>query len=527
MSAVRAQIDSTLVAPAKAGAFGRRWALPTTAAGVLVATLVVAGFAAAAVVRFWQIDALGYNSDEAVYAGQGASIANHELKEFFPTFRAHPLLFQVMVSFGFHLGAGDVFGRLLAAVMGIATIALVYLLGKLLYGRRAGVIAALLIALMPYHVLVSRQVLLDGPMTFYATLTLYLIARFAMTGRAAWLYAAGGAMGLTVLAKETSILIVGAIYAFLALSPDVRTRIRDVAIALAAMIVVVAHFPLSLRLAGRQSTGEAYLAYQLFRRPNHEWSFYPATVPMAIGPAVVVVAAIGLWLLRDQISWRETLLLAWIVVPCLFFQLWPVKGYQYLLPTAPAFALLAGRTLASWQPSRLALRSGRQLAFCTIATAFVAATLAVPSWSRIQPSKTGTFLAGSGGLPGGREVGAWIRANVPEGARFLTIGPSMANVVQFYGRRKAYGLSVGTNPLRRNPAYEPIPNPDLAIRTNELQYIVWDAFSASRSHFFSEKLLRYVDRYNGRVVRTVSTPVTTADGRKVRKPLILVYEVRP
>ena len=36
----------------------------------------------------------------------------------------------------------------------------------------------------------------------------------------------------------------------------------------------------------------------------------------------------------------------WIVVPVVFFMLWPVKGYQYLLPIAPPVAILAGRALA-------------------------------------------------------------------------------------------------------------------------------------------------------------------------------------
>ena len=75
-------------------------------------------------------------------------------------------------------------------------------------------------ALMPYHVVVSRQVLLDGPMTLFATLTLLLLARFALSGRPAWLYAAGAAMGLTFLSKETSIVLLCAVYAFLALSPE-------------------------------------------------------------------------------------------------------------------------------------------------------------------------------------------------------------------------------------------------------------------------------------------------------------------
>ena len=55
---------------------------------------------------------LGFNSDEAVYAGQGASIAGDAaLRPFFPIFRAHPLLYQTALSFGFLLGGGDRFGR--------------------------------------------------------------------------------------------------------------------------------------------------------------------------------------------------------------------------------------------------------------------------------------------------------------------------------------------------------------------------------------------------------------------------------
>jgi hypothetical protein len=98
----------------------------------------------------------------------------------------------------------------------------------------------------------------------------------------------------------------------------------------------------------------------------------------------------------------------------------------------------------------------------------------------------------------------------------------MANIVQFYGHRRAWGLSVGPNPLRRNPAYDPLPNPDLAIRNNAVQYLVWDAFSAARTPFFTAKLLKYSKRYHGRVLHTES--VTTADG--VRKPLIVLYGVR-
>ena len=56
-------------------------------------------------------------------------------------------------------------------------------LGRLLYGVRVGLIAAAVLALMPYHVIVSRQILLDGPQTLFTTVTLCLLIRFARSGR--------------------------------------------------------------------------------------------------------------------------------------------------------------------------------------------------------------------------------------------------------------------------------------------------------------------------------------------------------
>lgn len=357
---------------------------------------------------------------------------------------------------GYYLEMGNVFGRLVSAAIGVATVYVVYLLASLLYGRKAGIIAALFMALMPYHVVVSRQVLLDGPMVFFATLGLYMVARFGVTGRAAWLYAAGGVMGLAFLSKETSIVLLGSLYAFFALSPSLRVRLRDLLFSLGVMALVIAPFPISLMLAGRTETGQSYLVWQLFRRPNHEWYFYPLTIPDAIGLMVVAAAILGFWLLRRQGTWKEVLLISWIAVPVLFFQMWPVKGFQYLLPIAPPIAVLAGRMLALWsqQASEYSIGSrnvsGQWLS--AFAVAAIAFTLFMPSWQMVQPSTDGTFLAGTGGVVGGREAGHWVRENVPQGATMMTIGPSMANILQFYGHRKAYGLSVSPNPLHRNPS---------------------------------------------------------------------------
>jgi hypothetical protein len=496
------------------------------------AILVVALFFGA-LLRLWQINHLGLNSDEAVYAGQAAALGGvSSLEPFFSAVRAHPVLFQTILSFFFKIGDIDFWGRVVSAGIGLVNVFLVYKLGALLYNRRAGAVAALFMALMPYHVLVTRQILLDGPQTLFLTLTLYLLARFAISRSATMLYAAAAALGLAMLSKETSIVMLGAIYAFLALTPEIRLKLKDVVGSLTVFTAVMMVFPVAVSVAGRSKTGGNYLAWQLFRRPNHDWTFYATNVPQAIGWLVVIAALAGLWMLRRERSWRETLLLCWIAVPVVFFQIWPVKGYQYLLPIAPAVVLLAAQALTRLSPSESFTIRGRRLGdraylVMPVTIGIVALSLVIPTLERIQPSESGHLLAGSGGIPGGREAGKWINSHVPKGAELMTIGPSMANIVQFYGHRKAYGLSVSTNPLHRNPSYEPLSNPDRLIRDNQLQYVVWDSFSAARSGFFARSIKRFADRYNGRAVHTETVTVKTAEGEKVRKPLITIYEVRP
>ncbi len=510
-------------------------AIPLVNELVVSRVILLLAMGAGGFLRIWQINAMGYNTDEAVYAGQAAAIARIAgLKEVFPIFRAHPLLFQFLLSIVDRVYFTDLAGRLLAVFFGLATVLITYELGKTLYGRLPGALAAMFMALMPYHVIVSRQVLLDGPMTFFATLTLFMLAKFGKTHRSVWLYAAGGSMGLTFLSKETSIVMLGSIFVFLALSPEIRTRLRDLILAVFLMGLVIAPFPISLMLAGSSTTGRNYLVWQLFRRANHPFSFYFTTVPPAVGILVIIAAIAGLYFLRREYSWREKLLLAWIIVPLVFFEIWPVKGYQYLLPIAPPLALLAGRTLGKW----IQLARGKhfvspiktlfnQPAVYWLMTGAVIFSLSFTSWQQIQPESSATLLAGTGGVPGGREVGVWIQEYVPLKAHFMTIGPSMANIIQFYGEHPAYGLAVSPNPLHRNPSYDPILNPDLQIRNSELQYMVWDSFSAARSPFFAAKLMSYVNKYNGRAVHTETITVKDKDGNSVVKPVIIIYEVYP
>jgi 4-amino-4-deoxy-L-arabinose transferase-like glycosyltransferase len=499
---------------------------------------VVGVLGIASAVRLVGIGNLGFNSDEAVYAGQAASLAGNPLYvDNFPVFRAHPMLTQSLLSLVFRTGEHDTAGRVVIAMLGVATVLVVYVVGRQLYSHGVGLVAALFLALMPYHVIVTRQVLLDGPMVLFSTLALYCLARYIQTASLWWYASAGAMLGLTMLGKESSIVLVGAVYAFLALTPNAVRPIRGALVALPLMMMVFLLHPISMSLAGRSKTGQSYLVYQLMRRPNHEWWFYGAVVPSAVGLLLLGVLVAGLVLHRRSHDWREVLLVCWVLVPLAAFTIWPVKGFQYLLPAAPALAVLAARgalglghaAASRWSPT-LSTRFGwapQGPAVAGALVAVVALSLAAPSLAAATSVGSQSFLAGSGGVPGGRELGRWLDTQTPKGSVIMTVGPSMANIVRYYGHRDAFGISVSPNPLHRNPSYEPIVNPDRTLREGEIQYIVWDRFSAQRSPHFSDRVLELARRFHGRVVHTEYVQGVDAQGRPEPVPVIVVYGVRP
>jgi 4-amino-4-deoxy-L-arabinose transferase-like glycosyltransferase len=64
-------------------------------------------------------------------------------------------------------------GRIISAVFGIATIGLVYKLGRRFFGSATGLMAAAIVALSPIHILLSQQVRMDASMTFLVLLAFW------------------------------------------------------------------------------------------------------------------------------------------------------------------------------------------------------------------------------------------------------------------------------------------------------------------------------------------------------------------
>jgi hypothetical protein len=495
-----------------------RW-VPTparTVEGALLALAVITG----ALLRFVNLGGVGLNSDEAVYASQAASLSgNPNFTGLFPVVRAHPVLLQVLMSPFYRSGTPDVPGRYINAMFGMGTIGLVFVLGLVLYSSRVGATAALLLAVMPYHVVISRQVLLDGPMTFFGTASLVFLAVFGRTERRSWLVLAGACLGLAALSKKRPSSLSDRHSCSCHWSAGCGVPCGTYSPQRAAVGLAMT-YPFVTAVSGGSRSGQSYLIWQLTRQPNHSFSFYLTTVPKAMGLLVLGAAGLSIVLYRRERTWREVLLLSWVAVPFLFFEIWPVKGFSYLLVTTPAIVVLASRTI-DWIADR-EFEMSRTRALAVGAGVLCVMSLLVPS-VRTLASPTTTALAGGGGTVGGREAGKWIASHVPQGAEFMTIGPSMANLIQYYSGHRSDGLSVSPNPLHRNPSYFPILNADSALRSGTYQYIVWDAYSAQRSPTFAARAMTLMHRFHGRPVHVERG---TFHGKR-NQPLIIIYQVIP
>ena len=103
----------------------------------------------------------------------------------------------------FRMDAVFATGRLVAALIGVATVWLTYRLAREMTGRWVALFAAAQLAVMPLHVRESHFILTDVPMTALSTLAVWLAVR-AGRRREVRAYAwAGAACGLAAAAKYT------------------------------------------------------------------------------------------------------------------------------------------------------------------------------------------------------------------------------------------------------------------------------------------------------------------------------------
>jgi 4-amino-4-deoxy-L-arabinose transferase-like glycosyltransferase len=94
------------------------------------------------------------------------------------------------------------------ALMGVGTVALAYDLTRRVFGRPAGFVAGLVLALTPITVAISRHNNPDALVVLASTAALWFTVRALLDGRTRWLVGAGAMVGLGFEAKMGTGLLV-------------------------------------------------------------------------------------------------------------------------------------------------------------------------------------------------------------------------------------------------------------------------------------------------------------------------------
>ncbi len=239
--------------------------------------------------------------------------------------------------------------RTFTALLCMAGVVVLYFVGKRLFGRREGLVAAAVLSFAFLAVTYSRQAVTDvGALTGVA-LALLLAVKALEDGGRRWFALAGAAAGLALSFKYTAglVLLPVGLAALLRLRAEPLRSVAAGALALACTGVVFAALnPYLIVRFGEfrdKIQAQATVAGSLAKAGQQGSAplYYLDSLTWGLGWAVALAALVGVVVLARR-DWRRALLLAAFPL-ALFVYLSLQSRYfgRWLLPAYPALALLA------------------------------------------------------------------------------------------------------------------------------------------------------------------------------------------
>jgi hypothetical protein len=322
-------------------------------------------------------------------------------------------------------------GRTLTALMGTATIGVVYGLGTRLYGTAVGVLAAVFMAVNLLHIRDSHYITTDVPLTFLLAVSQWFTTRYWQEGRRGDAWWSGLFAGLAASMKYPGgVAVLALLFAHFARPRPAGPRWRQVlgppligagVLALAGFLVGTPYAVITpinfvrgvlseLREVHTVQFGnEADLPGYLFHLLH--------SFPEGMGYVPFGLALVGLVCAVVRPGWREAILLAFPLPYFLVIGTWSSRFERYVLPILPFLAVLAALglvRLVTAARERLDGRTGGPLRALTPAAGLALAAALVVGPEVVRIVHWHLLLA----RPDTRQVaGAWIEARIPAGAR--------------------------------------------------------------------------------------------------------------
>jgi hypothetical protein len=359
----------------------------------------------------------------------------------FPRFFAHPH-FMLNFSAPFmlaakglglypHLGA-----RAAVAFMGVATVVLLFFVGKSVGGQIAGVAAALFFATAPLAVIAAHDFKEDTPLAFWLTIQLLFLVRYLKGARPRDLYLAAAALGGAVGTKYTGVAAALLLAGCVLFGPERERRWQRLgkATLLAGLVFVlctpailiepvafmadasfearhamIGHSPeMTWDRTGRLETGKPLKISPL----SSFWTYYlrHSLVPGISIPGLLLTA-VGLYVALSKGGAPGRLVASGFVLFYFLLESLPLKpppfAARYMVAALPYAALLVGQAVAAaWKGS-----AAQRL----VVGVLCAATLGLNSFHANQQVQAMR--------PETRDLArAWVFDRIPQGSRLIVPG---------------------------------------------------------------------------------------------------------
>ena len=367
-----------------AGAVAGLWKRPGVAGALLVAVLVLA-LALRLKGVGWGLPFSFVNADESVVVPKAFGVARGGLN---PQFFYYPSLFFYLVG-GVYLLAAPVLwavqhanplamgtfvvdpgpyfllARLFSVAAGTASVYLLYRIGREAFGRPAGFVAALFLAVAPLHVVYSHMAVTDVTATALSLLALLLLLQAARGGGRRRLIAGAVAAGLATSTKYNlgALVLPATIAAVYVCRGEVGRRVAAggrAALLWPRLLLARVYAPMLLAfLVGSPFVvlDPGHFLHDFLRQNrimdrgwlgfenvgNGFWYNLEVNLGGTLGVVLVVLAVAGLaWAL-----WRHTtvdlLLAPYALAYFVYISTWKELADRYLLPILPLLLLFAVR----------------------------------------------------------------------------------------------------------------------------------------------------------------------------------------
>jgi hypothetical protein len=503
-----------------------------------------------AFLRFWNLGSIGLGGDESVYAAQALILSgDNELTRYFVLLSrgASNFLFHQTIQAMIYAVSGfsELSTRFLSAAFSVATCGLLFFLGREMYGKWTGLIAALLISINGYSIAVGRAALLDSTMTFFFTLSMLMLYKWIKTGSPKWVCFLAITTGIAILAKVPSIILIPII--IIAAFAYRRSRPQNIKLgATFALILFAVLLPALIQVALNFDTFVSFLDESSSRVINVPATFYLDKLISYSGVYFVTAAVIGIILSFIHRTTADWLCIIWLVITATYLQINPIKGWNYFLPLIPVLTIFAANSICRLVPilkKFLSDRKNRKKERQTVPSrmALISAGLLgiflLLSVSYTEIYQSAYSIVYNRSFVGLKEAAYWIKENGPPNPGVMTISHGSAQYVfSMYGRIDSYpfgSFSLHTI-LPGGGSIVGAPPPDPLIQNGTVDYFVHyvsntdagdDPFHMENKTKTQSKFLNLIQKYDSHLRHIHFDEYVGLNGTELREPRAWIYEV--